>query len=481
MGTEGDRPETETQAPAGALLDRDEAARWLGVNPRTLREWIAGGLLPYGGLLVTAGRRRRRAFDVAKLDQAREQMRAAVAARAVLPEGYISREETAALLGIGPDTLALWHTHGKLRCGMWVKNPEGKRSKIYPRAEVERLRDQMTAADEAPIPEGFVDRDTACRMFGVCRVSLRNWERAGKVHCGRMARRGSKNRPYKIYAVEELRRLVDALRGEDATYIASDGSLHVPEGYVGSGEACRMFGVHYNTWDRWERLGWITCGRQETGRRIKIYPRAELERLVAECGRYSPPYPDPDRPGVYRVPLGGYDMKRSEALIDAADAELLEGRSCHFSFEEGSPEYHGQVVVSGTTTRLHQLVLGLSGHDLRVGHLNADPLDCRRENLVVRTHSQAGGNMRKARLICGRPPTSRFKGVCLETRSGKWKAYIKRDQVMRNIGTYRDEIAAAEAYDEAARELFGEHARLNFPDGVDAFLASADNHPRAAA
>ena len=42
---------------------------------------------------------------------------------------------------------------------------------------------------------------------------------------------------------------------------------------------------------------------------------------------------------------------------------------------------------------------------------------------------------------------------------------------MMNMGHFDEEIAAAEARDEAARELFGEHARLNFPNGIDAALA----------
>ena len=78
--------------------------------------------------------------------------------------------------------------------------------------------------------------------------------------------------------------------------------------------------------------------------------------------------------------------------------------------------------------------------------------------------------MRKAKAICGRPPTSRFKGVCWDKRRENWIVYIKKDQRPKYVGRFHHELAAAEAYDAAARELFGEHARVNFPDGLDAFL-----------
>ena len=67
------------------------------------------------------------------------------------------------------------------------------------------------------------------------------------------------------------------------------------------------------------------------------------------------------------------------------------------------------------------------------------------------------------------PCTSKFKGVCWDKRRGRWVAQCKRDG-KSYLGRFDDELAAAEAYDEAARETWGEHARLNFPDGVDAFL-----------
>lgn len=65
--------------------------------------------------------------------------------------------------------------------------------------------------------------------------------------------------------------------------------------------------------------------------------------------------------------------------------------------------------------------------------------------------------------------TSRFKGVSWS--KGRWKAGIQKDEQPYKIGYVDDENAAAEAYDEMAIELYGEVARINFPDGIDAWLA----------
>jgi hypothetical protein len=124
--------------------------------------------------------------------------------------------------------------------------------------------------------------------------------------------------------------------------------------------------------------------------------------------------------------------------------------------------------------RLHHVVMGVmggfDGQERHIGHRNDDPLDCRRANLIERTLTDTAANKRKQATWCGRPCTSQFKGVCWDRRRERWYAKIKKDRVTRHLGTFRDEIAAAQAYDEAARELFGEHARLNFPDGIDAWI-----------
>jgi hypothetical protein len=190
------------------------------------------------------------------------------------------------------------------------------------------------------------------------------------------------------------------------------------------------------------------------------------------CGRRVLPYPDPQRPGVYRVPLAGQGPRGREALVDADAVALVQMRRWRFAPADTGRGGEVQTMNPAEGIRLHYAVMGVTGNDgeFHIGHRNDDPLDCRRANLVVRTLSETHANQRKQATWCGRPCTSRFKGVCWDRRRERWYAKIKKDRVTRHLGSFRDEVAAAQAYDEAARELFGEHARLNFPDGVDARL-----------
>jgi hypothetical protein len=114
--------------------------------------------------------------------------------------------------------------------------------------------------------------------------------------------------------------------------------------------------------------------------------------------------------------------------------------------------------------------MGVTASDSNVRHVNGDPLDCRRANLVVRTPKQRARNARKMKTHNGQPCTSGFKGVHWEARTKRWRASIKFEGRTIRLGRFGDELAAAQAYDEAAREWFGEYAWLNFPDGIDAYL-----------
>jgi hypothetical protein len=231
-----------------------------------------------------------------------------------------------------------------------------------------------------------------------------------------------------------------------------------------------MFGVASTTWLRWQREWRVTSGqshqRPSDGHTCILYPVAELERLREEVERIGQPYPDTKRPGVWRVPLNGYGPAR-EALVDERDLPIVQGVSRCWS--ERSNGKGGTVVltIGGRQKHLHRLVgeaMGVAGPGAIVRFANGDPLDCRRQNLVVRTRAQVGHSRRPSPTRDGRACTSTLKGVTFDKRAGRWRATIRRGEVETSIGAFDDERAAAEAYDDAARVWFGGDAYLNFPD-----------------
>ncbi len=59
--------------------------------------------------------------------------------------------------------------------------------------------------------------------------------------------------------------------------------------------------------------------------------------------------------------------------------------------------------------------------------------------------------------------TSGFRGVIRHKIDGIWRAQIRGRGNRVYLGLFTDPIEAAKAYDQAARELHGDSARLNFP------------------
>lgn len=100
------------------------------------------------------------------------------------------------------------------------------------------------------------------------------------------------------------------------------------------------------------------------------------------------------------------------------------------------------------TIRMHQLLLKAP----LVDHRDGDGLNNRRGNLRPCTFSQNAMNRRSRKT---------FKGVFLDKRDGRWMAVIRTGGRNIALGRFKTRRAAAEAYDGAARRLFGEFAWLN--------------------
>lgn len=136
-----------------------------------------------------------------------------------------------------------------------------------------------------------------------------------------------------------------------------------------------------------------------------------------------------------------------EALVDAADLTLVAGHNWSATAED--------YVVSGLG-KLSRIILDTRTEQI-ADHRNGNRLDNRRSNLRIVTSAQNCQNRRKTPS-----KSSRFKGVSYRKDRGTWLAAIRTDGRLIKLGTFATEIDAAKAYDEAARQHFGEFAVLNF-------------------
>ncbi len=98
-----------------------------------------------------------------------------------------------------------------------------------------------------------------------------------------------------------------------------------------------------------------------------------------------------------------------------------------------------------------------------VDHINGDKLDNRRSNLRLATRLDNEANKRKRLTQAGGAPSSRWKGVS-KVKDGRkkcWRSTLTYEKQQKHLGSFFTEREAAEAYNTAAKEFFGEFAHLN--------------------
>lgn len=109
-------------------------------------------------------------------------------------------------------------------------------------------------------------------------------------------------------------------------------------------------------------------------------------------------------------------------------------------------------------TYLHRLVMD-APKGVEVDHINRDPLDNRRENLRLCSHSQNGANKL--------PPASKsgYKNV-YKTYETRWQVKAKVKGKITYFGSYRSLKEAVIKSNEVLIELHGEFATLNSLEGL---------------
>lgn len=100
---------------------------------------------------------------------------------------------------------------------------------------------------------------------------------------------------------------------------------------------------------------------------------------------------------------------------------------------------------------MHSLIMGTTGQTLTPDHKDRNKLNNQRSNLRIATLSQQAANRRIPN-----------KGIYLIKKSGRWRARLQ-SQVhgKRSLGCFATREEALTAYDNAAKDLWGEFAFLN--------------------
>lgn len=164
------------------------------------------------------------------------------------------------------------------------------------------------------------------------------------------------------------------------------------------------------------------------------------------------------------IPMGNGRV----AMVDDSDLQQLSLFNWRAVWNEHARTFYAvRNVKRGlkwTTVSMHRELLG--GTASKVDHRDHNGLNNRRGNL---RNSDDHSNRQNA--IKRTPTTSKYKGVCFERTTGKWRAYIASGQRKANgrnrqihLGRFASEVAAARAYDAAAKVAFGEFSCLNFPE-----------------
>jgi AP2 domain len=171
---------------------------------------------------------------------------------------------------------------------------------------------------------------------------------------------------------------------------------------------------------------------------------------------------------VRTIPLRGAKANGRVAFVDDDDADLVAQHM--WSVREVPAGYRGRTLPYGPfaitkvreegrlrTVFMHNLILGTQ----HVGHRNGLGLDNRRANLAIGASSARRPSNGKS---------SPYVGV--NARGARWRARLNVGGKRQSIGDFATEVEAALAYDAAARKVFGDQARLNFP-GAGSTAATA--------
>lgn len=153
-----------------------------------------------------------------------------------------------------------------------------------------------------------------------------------------------------------------------------------------------------------------------------------------------------------------FNNTQNICMIDSEDLELLGDTTWYEGVSEWS--HYAKTYKNNKEIKMHRLIMRINDPKIHIDHIDGNTLNNKKENLRLVDNAKNHMNQR-----IRKDNQSGYKGVS-KTKSKKnprWVARIGRNGKF-NLGTFDTPEDAAKAYDKKAKELFGEFAKLNFPD-----------------
>lgn len=143
------------------------------------------------------------------------------------------------------------------------------------------------------------------------------------------------------------------------------------------------------------------------------------------------------------------------AKVDDDDYDWLRHFDWHYS--NGYAKRTHRKNGTKQTVSMHREVLRARSFE-EVDHINGDRLDNQKANLRLCSEAENTWNIARSTRN-----TTGYKGVSLHkiSKSSQYRATIKANGRKFSLGCFATKEEAARAYNDAARKLHGEFARLN--------------------
>lgn len=140
------------------------------------------------------------------------------------------------------------------------------------------------------------------------------------------------------------------------------------------------------------------------------------------------------------------------AIIDDEDFNLVSKYKWYFDhgYARSSPAFKTRIYM-------HRLIMVVPVNKV-IDHINGNTLDNRKSNLRICSQRENASNVDASRA---NKRLSKYKGVTIGTNKKKWVASITVNYKSIYLGSFDTEEQAALAYNEAAKEHYGEFAQLN--------------------